>query len=169
MKSASIRAALLGAVLLQPALAAVAHALEVGEAVPPVELRDGTQAFTLAAEDGKVTYIDFWASWCGPCRQSFPWMNEMQQKYGAQGLRIVGVNLDAEAADAQKFLASLPAGFTIAYDPEGESAQRFGVQGMPTSVLAGRDGKVIFQHAGFNRADADELEKAIRAALGAQP
>ncbi|MEK6249693.1 MAG: TlpA family protein disulfide reductase, partial [Planctomycetales bacterium] len=65
---------------------------------------------------GKVVVLDFWASWCVPCRRSFPWMNEMQQKYGDDGLVIVAVNLDNQSSDAQKFLQQYPAEFTISYD-----------------------------------------------------
>ena len=69
--------------------------------------------------------VDFWASWCGPCRQSFPWMNAMQAKYGARGLQIVAVNVDAKRADADKFLEQVPASFSIAFDSQGDTPRRF--------------------------------------------
>lgn len=119
----------------------------------------------LANFKGKLTYVDFWASWCGPCRQSFPWMNEMQAKYGARGLQVVGINLDRKRDDAERFLAELPATFTIAFDAAGDSAKRFGVKGMPTSVLIGPDGKVLYMHTGFRNEERAQLEGRIAAAL----
>ena len=119
----------------------------------------------LADFKGKLTYVDFWASWCGPCRQSFPWMNEMQAKYGARGLQVVGINLDRKRDDAERFLAELPATFTIAFDAAGDSAKRFGVKGMPTSVLVGPDGKVLYMHTGFRDEERAQLEGRIAAAL----
>jgi hypothetical protein len=94
-------------------------------------------------------------------------MNEMQAKYGARGLQIVGVNLDAQTGDAEKFLAQVPAAFAVAYDAKGDSARRYELKGMPSSVLVGPDGKVIKVHAGFRQEDRKALEDAIVAALAA--
>lgn len=161
--------ALLAALLLATALPA-ARALEPGQPAPALSLAGpGGQSLSLAQHLGKVVYLDFWASWCGPCRQSFPWMNAMQAKYGPQGLVVVGVNVDAVQADADQFLARLPAQFPVGYDPQGRTARAFGVKGMPTSVLIGRDGTVIRQHAGFGHGAPEQLEAAIAAALGGRP
>lgn len=155
------------AVLLAAAFgAAGASALDKGAAAPGFDLPGRDGAVQLAKLQGKVVYVDFWASWCGPCRQSFPWMNEMQARYGARGLQIVGVNLDAKADDARKFLAETPARFQIAFDPAGATPRAYGIKGMPSSVLVGPDGRVLFQHAGFKEADRAALEQAIQAALG---
>ena len=156
------------ATVLAAALCATsASALDQGAAAPPFDLPGANGAVKLAALKGKLVYVDFWASWCGPCRQSFPWMNEMQARYGARGLQVVGVNLDAQAEDARRFLGETPARFTIAFDPAGATPRAYGIKGMPSSVLVGPDGKVLFQHAGFKEADRAELEKAIQGALGA--
>lgn len=120
---------------------------------------------SIAEQQGKIVYLDFWASWCGPCRQSFPWMNEMLSKYQAQGLEIIAVNLDSAAADAEKFLAKTPAQFTVVYDSTGSTPSAYGVKGMPTSFLIDSKGQIISQHAGFNSAHKDELEAAIQQAL----
>jgi thiol-disulfide isomerase/thioredoxin len=119
----------------------------------------------LAALRGKVVYLDFWASWCGPCRQSFPWMNELQRKLGGDDFVVLAVNLDQERADADRFLSAVPADFRIAYDPDGVLPERYQVRGMPTSVLLDRDGKVVFTHEGFRLKDREMLETRIRAAL----
>jgi cytochrome c biogenesis protein CcmG, thiol:disulfide interchange protein DsbE len=134
-------------------------------------------AFSVMAQDkgqislsqfkGKVVYLDFWASWCGPCRKSFPWMNAMQSKYGAQGLQVVGINLDEKSEDGLHFLKETPAQFTVGFDSKGITPGLYGVKGMPSSLLIGRDGKVILEHSGFNDADRAELEKKILAAMEA--
>lgn len=111
---------------------------------------------------GKLVYLDFWASWCGPCKQSFPWMNAMHEKYQSRGLEVVGVNLDSNISDAQTFLASVPAKFNIVFDSKGEVPARYAVKGMPTSYLIDRHGKIIFQHTGFNLSDKDKLEEKIK-------
>lgn len=122
-------------------------------------------AVDLAELKGKVVYLDFWASWCGPCRQSFPWMGELQRDLGKDGLVIVAVNLDQMRSDADKFLSEFKPPFRIAFDPKGGMAERFKVQGMPTSVLIGRDGKTRLVHQGFRTKDRESLEQQIRAAL----
>ena len=144
-----------------------AFALEKGAAAPQFDLQGMDGAVQLAKLSGKVVYVDFWASWCGPCRQSFPWMNEMQAKYGARGLQIVGINVDAKSEDAKTFLATTPAKFTIAFDPKGATPRQYGIKGMPSSVLIGPDGKVLMEHSGFRDADRAELEAKIQSALGA--
>jgi cytochrome c biogenesis protein CcmG/thiol:disulfide interchange protein DsbE len=156
------------ACVLAAALASVpAWALDAGAAAPQFDLPGREGAVQLATFKGKVVYVDFWASWCGPCRQSFPWLNEMQAKYGARGLQVVGVNLDAKADDARKFLLENPAHFQIAFDPAGATPRSYGIKGMPSSALVGPDGHVLLQHAGFKEADRAELEGAIVKALGA--
>jgi thiol-disulfide isomerase/thioredoxin len=151
------------AVLAAPA----AHAVEAGQPAPAIDLPGLPAAVKLAELQGKLVYLDFWASWCGPCRQSFPWMNEMQARYGARGLKVVAVNLDARREDADKFLAEVPARFAIAFDAKGDSAKRYAVKGMPTSVLIGPTGQVLAVHNGFRDSQRAELEATIQAALPA--
>jgi len=81
----------------------------------------------------------------------------MQEKYRSQGLKIIGVNLDTKNEDAKKFLAQIPAEFTVAFDSKGVTPKNYGVKGMPTSFLISRDGKIVFQHLGFKEADRYNL------------
>lgn len=166
MKMLSMVSAATLAVTLAAAPALVL-ALDKGVPAPQFTLPGADGEVKLASLQGKVVYVDFWASWCGPCRQSFPWMNEMQAKYGARGLQIVGVNVDATSDEARKFLATTPAKFTIAFDPKGATPRQYGIKGMPSSVLVGADGKVIAEHTGFRDSDRAALEAQIVAALGA--
>lgn len=122
--------------------------------------------FNLEEHEGKVVVLDFWASWCVPCRRSFPWLNTMHEKYGPEGLVIVGVNLDLERVNAERFLDEYPAAFKIIYDDDKELARQFDVIAMPSSYLIGRDGKVAERHLGFKVKKQAEYEAAIRRALG---
>ena len=129
----------------------------------PLSVADN--GLNLSNYEGKVVIVDFWASWCVPCRRSFPWMNAMQSKYAEDGLIIIAVNLDRNAEDAARFLAKYPAKFEIVYDPEGALAKEFDVEVMPSSIIIGRNGETIERHAGFKVKRQDEYEATIRAAL----
>ena len=118
----------------------------------------------LSAYAGKVVYLDFWASWCGPCAESFPWLNQMQAKYG-KDLTIVGVNVDTDARAAAGFLKKHPARFAIVNDPAGTLPERYRIEGMPSSVILDGTGRVLHQHHGFRAEDVAHYEAAIRAAL----
>jgi cytochrome c biogenesis protein CcmG, thiol:disulfide interchange protein DsbE len=134
----------------------------VESAAPPAA---DTAVPDLSAWKGKVVYVDFWASWCVPCRLSFPWMNAMHDRYAKDGLVVVAVNMDQSRADAEKFLSQYPASFLVRFDPKGKLAQGFKLRGMPTSALLDRDGKVLQIHEGFRGKDPVDLEASIRAAL----
>jgi cytochrome c biogenesis protein CcmG, thiol:disulfide interchange protein DsbE len=114
---------------------------------------------------GRVVYLDFWASWCGPCRQSFPWMEILKSTYGAQGLEIITVNLDRDRADADKFLKQLHPTFDVRFDPKGEFAELYKIQGMPSSVLIDRHGVTRFTHVGFRPVDGPLYEAQVRQLL----
>ncbi|MDA0680262.1 MAG: TlpA disulfide reductase family protein [Proteobacteria bacterium] len=114
---------------------------------------------------GKVVLLDFWASWCVPCRRSFPWMNQMQQKYGDSGLVIIGVNMDAEGGAAQTFLDDYPANFKIITDPDGALARQYDVIAMPSSYVIGRDGELVTRHLGFKVKNQGEYESILLESL----
>lgn len=126
---------------------------------------DSNSTLDIDAFRGQVVVVDFWASWCVPCRRSFPWLNSMHEKYGDDGLVIIGVNVDKERTDASGFLQEYPARFRISYDPEGRLAEQYGVEGMPSSFVIGRDGQLRKKHLGFKVRKQQEYEAAIVAAL----
>jgi len=139
-------------------IAAVAEA-------PAIQLPGINGEFNLDGLRGKVVYLDFWASWCTPCRKSFPWMNEMQSRYKVQGLEVVAVNLDKDKKLADAFLQDVRANFTIAFDAAGKSASQYRLEGMPNSYLIGRDGKIYMSHVGFREKDKGKMETAIQRLL----
>ena len=110
---------------------------------------------------GRVVYVDFWASWCDPCRRSFPWLKELHERFGDKGLTVVAIDLDQERKAADAFLAKYPAPFRVAFDPAGKTAEAFHVAAMPSSFLIGKDGRVVERHAGFDPKTAAELEEKI--------
>jgi len=114
---------------------------------------------------GRVVLVDFWASWCVPCRRSFPWMNTMVERYGRKGLSVVAINLDKDRDAADRFLEQQPASFMIAFDPAGRTAETFGVSAMPMSFLVGRDGAILYSHAGFDSRKTGPLETLIEEKL----
>jgi len=160
----------IAALLCLLALASLARAVEVGQPAPDFTVIDATgKPLQLASLRGKMVYVDFWASWCAPCRRSFPWMNAMHEKYGASGLMIVGINVDKKRDAAERFLAQVPAKFTIGYDEAGATPARYAIKAMPSSVLIDAQGKVAFVHAGFRDEETPDLEARIKAALPKAP
>lgn len=123
----------------------------------------------LAAHKGQVVYVDFWASWCGPCRQSFPWMKAMHEKYGKGGLVIIAVNVDQERKLADAFLAEFNPAFTVLFDDKGALARQFKVQTMPSSYLLDRQGKPRFRHLGFHESKREQYEQEFQLLLAEQP
>src|SRR5205807_6899132 len=119
---------LLCALVCGALMATNAGAVDVGERAPSFALPTAAgDSVSLEHMRGRVVYVDFWASWCGPCRRSFPWMNEMQRRYGDRGLTIVGVNVDKRRPEADRFLGQVPASFTIVFDAAGVTPSAWGV------------------------------------------
>ncbi len=150
-----------------------AHAIDLGQVAPefsiPGKLKDAKNTIKLSDYRGKLVYLDFWASWCGPCKKSFPWMNAMQEKFGAQGLSIIAINLDTKSDDSEIFLSKIPANFLIGFDSQGVLAKQYQVKAMPSSILIDRDGKILALHKGFNEASAKKTEQQISEQLLKKP
>ncbi len=119
----------------------------------------------LADFRGKVIYLDFFASWCSPCRASFRWLNEVQEKNADKGLVVLAINVDKEKELAEQFLKEHPAKFRIGYDPEGTVAQAYQVKGMPSSYIIDRKGQIRVVHVGYRTRDNDKLEQDIQRLL----
>ena len=130
---------------------------------PSFEVRSlvGDNSINLDEFQGKVVYVDFWASWCGPCLKSFPFMEEMHQQYADQGLVIIAINMDQDPQDAHKFITEHPVTFLVGQDTAGAVAEQYGVMAMPSSFVVDRDGLVKNTHFGFKSSDKEEIAASI--------
>lgn len=142
-------------------------AVEVNQEAPDCTLTSlgGTEQVTLNQLRGKVVYADFWASWCPPCRKSFPFLNKLSHDFSDQGLEIVGINVDERLSDAKEFLAQTPANFNIVIDPDQQCAAAFDLRGMPSSYLIDRNGVIRHIHVGFRSGDTEELQAWVQKVL----
>ena len=141
-----------------------APAVEAGAAAPEVAApRIGAMSETvkLSAFKGKVVYVDFWASWCVPCRISMPALDALYRKYGARGFVVLGVNKDAASADVERFLKRTPVTFTLVQDAQDAAARAFDVKAMPSGYLVDRRGIVRSVHRGFTSETATRIEHEI--------
>jgi thiol-disulfide isomerase/thioredoxin len=148
-------------------LLAVMLAAAPPKSVPSIALAsaDGTTV-QLAAYTGKVLLVDFWASWCIPCKTSFPALDAMYREYQPRGLDVLAVNLDERRHDADAFLESHPYHMTVLFDPKGASPVAFGVQGMPSSFLIDKAGTIRFTHMGYSGNVAESYRREITQLLG---
>ena len=130
----------------------------------PVTEKNSITTFSqrLADNKGKVILVDFWSSWCIPCRQSFPWMNQLQAQYSPNEFLIIGINLDHDRALAEQFLQETPAEFDIIYDPKGKIAKKYKLKGMPSSLIINKQGEIVSAHTGFNQTKAQQIELQIK-------
>jgi cytochrome c biogenesis protein CcmG/thiol:disulfide interchange protein DsbE len=156
--------AALGLLLLfaRPALPEKARA--VPRPAPGFRLPMSAGTVSLDSLRGRVVYVDFWASWCEPCRRSFPWLKTMNDRYQEKGLTIVAINLDKDRQAAESFLLKYPAPFRVAFDPSGKTAEAFRVSAMPSSYLIDRKGTIVYAHAGFDSRKTAAIETLIRGA-----
>ena len=116
--------------------------------------------------EGKVVMVDFWASWCGPCKETFPVMNDFQKKYGDKGLVIIAINEDEKSSDMQDFLKDNPATFVVVRDAEQKLVAKAGIQTMPSSFMLDENGKVRFTHSGYHGAQTrKQYEEEIQSLL----
>jgi len=144
------------------------HALDTGSPLPAItapRLGPPGPPVSLAALKGQVVYVDFWASWCVPCRLSMPTLDAMYRKHGARGFTVVGFNKDVENADAERFLQKVPVTFPLAQDAKDAAAKAFDVKAMPSGYLVDRKGVIRKVHHGFTSETASTLEREIEELL----
>ena len=152
---------MLAALLLASSLAA--GAAPEPKPAPDFELPSrGGEAVRLADLKGQVVMINFWATWCGPCRQEMPLLEQIQTKYEPLGFTLLGVNVDPDSAGAVKWLEKVPVSFPILFDTANAVAERFGVEGMPSSVFVDREGRVRYVHRGYKPGDEAQYADLIR-------
>ena len=162
---------LLFALLLAATTAAPAAqpAIEIGTKAPSFDLPllgNSQKHMTLADLQGKVVLLDFWASWCGPCRQSFPLYEKLRTEMANTDFAMLAINLDEMADAPSAFLAEHPVGYASLADPAGEVARQFGLIGMPSSFIIDRDGVVRARYTGFKPEDIAVIRKEVNELLG---
>jgi len=146
------------------------HALKVSQPAPEFSLKaiknySAEKPLSLKDFRGKVVYVDFFASWCIPCRQSLPFLNNIRNRYSDRGFEVVAVNLDEDPKAAMDFIKRFNIDYPVVVDPSGKVAESYGLQGMPNSFLVDRSGKVRDIHIGFQEKDKTKVERAIISVL----
>tara|TARA_X000001036_G_scaffold380112_1_gene371324 strand:- start:1725 stop:2222 length:498 start_codon:yes stop_codon:yes gene_type:complete len=146
---------------------ALSFSAELGKTAPPFSLKSilGSEWVDLDSQSEKILYIDFWASWCGPCKLSFPSMIKLKELFKDESFEIIAISVDADSRAANKFLNSYDINFQVALDPDGAVAEKYALPGMPSSFLLDRDRKVIAAHKGFRESDVAKIKKEIEEAL----
>ena len=120
------------------------------------------QPVALSQYKGNVVLVNFWATWCGPCQQEMPLLDQMYKKYKPAGFTLLGVNVDKEAPAVKDLLSRKPVSFTVLLDPENKVSRDYHVADMPSSVIIDRKGNVRYVHRGYHPGDENEYQDRIR-------
>lgn len=143
-----------------------ALALDTGDRAPNIGLED------LAGNDvdlqdlrGKVVLVDFWASWCEPCKEELPFLNRLYRSKRADGLVVIGVSVDRRLRNVRNFLRDTPVSFPVVHDADQDVADRYSPPTMPTSFLIDRRGVIRFIHRGFRDGDDEEITDHVNELL----
>jgi len=144
-----------------------AYSADLGETAPAFSLKSisGPEPVELESQTEKILYIDFWASWCGPCKLSFPSMIKLKELFKDDPFEIIAISVDADSKAAKKFLDSYKINFKVALDSAGVAAEKYALPGMPSSYLLDQDRQVIAKHKGFRKSDFTKIKEEIEEAL----
>ncbi len=155
------------AILLLSVTSTLAQAVEEGDVAPAFSLPtlDQSGEMSLASTNGKVRYLDFWASWCAPCRVSLPQIVDLQADLGGENFEVIAINVDEDRNDAIRFLKRYSVNYTILSDTTGETAAQYKLPGMPTSFVLDTSGEITLRHTGFKKGDMDMIRGHIEALI----
>jgi peroxiredoxin len=135
-------------------------------AAPDFSLPDASgKSVALSDFKGEVVLINFWASWCGPCREEMPLLDELSTRYAALGFTMLGVNVEEDSSAANGFLAGTPVNFPILYDRENKVSQLYDVIAMPSTVIVDRTGQIRYIHHGYEAGNEHDYQDQIRALI----
>jgi peroxiredoxin len=139
---------------------------ELSGAAPDFDLasRDGGRV-ALSDLTGQVVMVNFWATWCGPCRQEMPQLEALYERYSDLGFTLLGVNVEEDSSGADAFLADTPVSFPILFDPENQVSELYNVVAMPSTVLIDKSGNLRFIHHGYQPGYENEYQSQIRALI----
>lgn len=153
--------------LLLIAMASNSWAAVLDEKAPTFSLPDiySGESKTLEQYRGKVVYLDFWASWCGPCRQSLPLLNKLRDELGKDNFEVIAINLDEDPEDGKRFLEKYPVAYPVLTDTTGDTPQKYQLTGMPTSYLIDQSGNLRGAHQGFRTGDIDKIRAEVKLLL----
>lgn len=129
-----------------------------------LQSRDG-EAVSLSQFRGQVVMVNFWATWCGPCREEMPHLEALHQRYSALGFTLLGVNVEENSSDAAAWLEETPVSFSVLYDPENRVSELYDVIAMPSTVIVDRQGNVRFLHHGYQAGYENEYQTQIRSLI----
>jgi thiol-disulfide isomerase/thioredoxin len=156
-----IRAAALGSALAVSSLVGASASLAPSFSLPS---RAG-DTVSLDQLKGKVVMLNFWASWCGPCRQEMPLLDQMHKRYSSLGFTLIGVNVEANTKDAERWLKDTPVSFPVLFDRDSKVSKLYDVSAMPSTVFIDRKGNLRYLHRGYKAGDESEYLNQIRALL----
>lgn len=142
-----------------------------GPVAPPFVLpiiANGTGEFELSGQRGQITYIDYWASWCGPCRISLPALNSIYEDFKDKGFNVIAISVDVVEEDALDFLQRYPVSYPVLINTLGDVAKAYGVNGMPSGYLIDSEGVIRDVHIGFKRGDEVKIRESILELLEAE-
>ena len=139
------------------------HAFANGEAAPDFTLKSSNGSnIKLSELRGEVVMINFWATWCGPCRQEMPALEALYQEYHDLGFTILGVNVEEDSSKAVSMIKDFGISFPVLFDTDSKASKLYEVSTMPSTVLIDRDGKIRYLHRGYKSGYEDSYQTQIR-------